>query len=153
MAARHPSLRNKTAYDLRHSTPLILHEDAGPFSKRGSCNILQWGSLLGIGSDLDIRFPVFSHVVDKRASPQFDTVWELFYSDRDCLSVGMLNGVPICKTDDGTIWKGTFLFGQTDLDQVCDTLGTSELQRRRRDVSMVLGKSNCSAFYRPHVVE
>ena len=36
----HPQLRNRDPYELRHHIPLILHEDAGPFSKRKSVDLV-----------------------------------------------------------------------------------------------------------------
>ena len=44
--ALHPDLKDKTPEDLETSMPIIIHEDAAPYSKRRGVNVLQWGPLM-----------------------------------------------------------------------------------------------------------
>ena len=39
----HPGLRNKSPEDLQTSIPIVIHEDAAPYGKKRSVNVLQWG--------------------------------------------------------------------------------------------------------------
>ena len=52
----HPTLRDKSPKELDTSIPFVAHEDAAPFSKKLSVNLLQWGPLLVRGSDIESRF-------------------------------------------------------------------------------------------------
>ena len=45
----HPHLRGKTLAQLAHCIPLRVHEDAGPFTKTSSMNVVGWSSMLGRG--------------------------------------------------------------------------------------------------------
>ena len=44
----HPIIKNKTAAQLCHCIPLVLHGDAVPYSKKKSALLIQWGSLIGL---------------------------------------------------------------------------------------------------------
>ena len=46
-ADRLPTLRGKSAQDLDHCIPLIIHGDACPVTKKRSAMFAQWGGLLG----------------------------------------------------------------------------------------------------------
>ena len=53
----HPHLRGKTLAQLSHHIPLRIHEDAGPFTKIKSVNVLSCSSLLGKGTELESKYP------------------------------------------------------------------------------------------------
>lgn len=55
-AAVHLHLKNKSVLDLANSIPTRLHEDAGPFSKAKSVDVLCWSSLLGNGSERECKY-------------------------------------------------------------------------------------------------
>ena len=52
----HPTLRGKGPEQLQTSIPIIVHEDAAPYGKKRSVNVLQWDPLLVRGSDIESRF-------------------------------------------------------------------------------------------------
>jgi hypothetical protein len=54
--ASHPALQNRTPADLAFTIPLVWHSDAGPFSKTKAMQLVQWGSLVGAGADIEQRF-------------------------------------------------------------------------------------------------
>ena len=58
-ASIHPYLKNKTAEDLKTTISITLHDDAGPFAKGKSCNVLGWSPLCGSGTDMELKFPCF----------------------------------------------------------------------------------------------
>ena len=52
----HPQLRDKTIAELESKFPLRVHEDAGPFSKSMSVDLICWSSLLGLGTELHTKY-------------------------------------------------------------------------------------------------
>ena len=56
MKQLHRHLKNKTLAQLARTIPVRLHEDAGPFTKTKSMNVISWSSLLGRGSDLESKY-------------------------------------------------------------------------------------------------
>ena len=60
--ADHPLLHSRTASSLSHTLPCLMFEDACPYSKRCSSSALLWGSVLGSGKDLEVRFLHHSEV-------------------------------------------------------------------------------------------
>ena len=84
-------LIGRSPADLRYSVPGVLHEDAGPFTKAKSTNILSWGSLLATGRELRCRFLAFSYIKRKgqAASVVAEAAWDAFNSDLESLAVGV----------------------------------------------------------------
>ena len=64
-AGRHPFLKGKRANDLVNTLPCSLHSDAGPFSKKLSCNCVSFGSLLSEGQENVTGFLVHTNVKEK----------------------------------------------------------------------------------------
>ncbi len=58
----HPFLQGRPPAQLRFSLPCTLHEDAGTYSKTKSCNIVSWSSILGLGTEAEIKHPTFTHL-------------------------------------------------------------------------------------------
>ena len=52
----HPHLRGRRR--LSHTIPLLVHSDGAPCTKTYAQKMIQWGSLLGVGSDREQRFVV-----------------------------------------------------------------------------------------------
>ena len=50
--------------------PLSLHEDAGPYTKVKSANVLSFHPLLGLGSERETNF-----TIEKNEKFQFDNCW------------------------------------------------------------------------------
>lgn len=53
--ALHPHLRNKTVAELSTRFPVVVHEDAGPFTKLKSMDVVSWSSLHGRGTELETK--------------------------------------------------------------------------------------------------
>ena len=59
----HPHLKGKARFDLRHTAPLRLHEDAAPFAKTSSViNSISWSPIMGKGTELECKYLFCSHV-------------------------------------------------------------------------------------------
>ena len=56
MKRLHPHLRNKTIAELETRIPLRVHEDAGPFAKARSADLMCWSSMNGVGSELEVKY-------------------------------------------------------------------------------------------------
>lgn len=52
----HQQLIGKRPEDLQYTIPLVVHNDAAPYTKRKSASFTVWGSVLGIGSEIESRF-------------------------------------------------------------------------------------------------
>ena len=52
----HPFLRNRTIESLKRTIPGRIHEDAGPFTKAKTVNMISWSSLMGSGTELEIKY-------------------------------------------------------------------------------------------------
>ena len=78
----HPGLRNRTPEDLRTSIPTVIHEDAAPYGKKRSVNVLQWGPLFVNGSDIESRF-IHHGYISKQAEPAEigRPPWEKFWEE------------------------------------------------------------------------
>ena len=48
MQQEHSFLRGRTPHSLRHTLPLVIHEDAAPFSKRCSVSVVSCSNILGM---------------------------------------------------------------------------------------------------------
>ena len=55
----HPLLRGRFPADLATSIPIVVHEDAGPFSKRKSCDIIDYSSVLGEGKEIETNLGIW----------------------------------------------------------------------------------------------
>ena len=51
----HPHLRGRS--DLDHVVPILVHADGAPVAKKTKVVLLQWASLIGLGSDKETLFP------------------------------------------------------------------------------------------------
>ena len=84
----HGYLRGKTPRDLQHSLPFCVHEDAGPFTKNKSVQLIQYGSLLGIGSDMEVRYIAWAGeklLMHDEGNDKGALAWETFFDDLLCL--------------------------------------------------------------------
>ena len=111
----HPFLANKSPEDLQYTLPISLHEDAGPFSKRKSYTVYSFGSVLGVGSEQQCKFPIATEVkVPRACDVQF---WRCLLADVD-----------LCARDgfahvDGIQWRACLIFGKADLEVCAVTWG------------------------------
>ena len=64
--ALHPSLRAKDPEQLQTSIPIVVHEDAAPYGKKRSVNVVQWGPLIVKSSDIESRFAHHGYISKRR---------------------------------------------------------------------------------------
>ena len=64
MFQEHRHLRGRSPASLRHTMPLVIHEDAAPFSKHRSVPALSVSCLLAIGPEIDINYVIAAGVKD-----------------------------------------------------------------------------------------
>ena len=106
LRARHNFLRHKSPWDLRHTIPLALHEDAGPYAKKKSCNVITFFSLVGQGTELETHFLVMTEL--KKAgvpADKGDAAWQNFFKELELLEAGHdADGDSLAQDADGTIW-------------------------------------------------
>ena len=116
----HPQLVGKSPSDLKHCIPLSLHEDAGPFSKRRSTNIINMGSLLGSGKDIEVRYQLCSYL--KTTGDPYDSGaagWEAIFDDLVYLATGIDEDGNAFACVDDIDWGGILIFGCADMEQLC----------------------------------
>ena len=79
----HPCLKGKTPADLAYSVPLFLHEDAGPYAKRKSANIVSYNGILGRGRNWKTRFLFSSEVKFSKedGGTQDKASWSMFFHE------------------------------------------------------------------------
>ena len=123
----HKQLRGKDPRDLTHTLPLVLHEDAGPYSKGHSMVEVSFSSLTGKGTDLQTKFLSFAHL--KLTNAELDAsnpnrAWHRFIDSLTLLADGVhppgstLEGQPLVVDASGVRWDGIALFGKADGDQL-----------------------------------
>ena len=128
----HPNLRDKSPADLRYAIPLRLHEDAGPFSKGGSVNVISWSPLLAKGKELECKF-IFCMYIKLAEQGAAEEAWREFIIDLVSLAEGMMGiGEPIIG-DDGVNWSGIMLFGGGDLEVECLSWGLASYNQAESD--------------------
>ena len=92
---------------LQRCIPLIVHEDAAPWSKRKGVSAVSWHSVLGNGSDLETRVLAMSWVSDADDPVDITQCWSRLLHDFEQLENGF--------GSDG--WSATLLWAVCDLDQ------------------------------------
>ena len=102
----HPGLVGRSPHSLRHSIPCVLHEDAGPFTKRKSTNIISWSPLLANVLDIRQKIGSFSYTKVAGMAPVCGAgAWGLFLKDFEALEFGVVDGEAVCEDPDGTKWR------------------------------------------------
>ena len=127
LRSAHPMLTGRSPESLKHCIPLAVHEDAGPFSKRRSTNIINIGSVLGSGTDIECRYPIASYL--KSAGDAVDSGllgWEALFQDLSDLFHG-----DIIIVVEGISWSFVLTFGEGDMEVLCVPLGAATLVARR----------------------
>ena len=85
----HPTLRLQQPEQLHASIPIVVHEDAAPYGKKRSVNVLQWGPLLVRGSDIELRFVHHGYIAKQGDSADTaQRAWSNFWEDVDRLAEG-----------------------------------------------------------------
>ena len=112
-----PTKRIKPPEDLETSVPIIIHEDAAPYSKRKGVNVLQWGPLMVNGSDIESRFVYYSYIAKYKTRPAATArrAWDELWDDVGHMADGVDRlGAPVAQYDDGTRWCFIFAFAENE---------------------------------------
>ena len=123
----HPLLRWKTVEDLKCTLPLTLHNDAGPFTKKRSVFVLSFSSVLGVGSELEVRPLIASWIkgedlddpelVYNRLKYVFDFFAQGIVPLRDLDGALVVDGGSFLAEESPSIrWKGLWLFQFADME-------------------------------------
>ena len=63
MQREHSFLRGRTPHSLRHTLPLVIHEDAAPYCKGHSVSVISCSSISGMGKELDVKFALAIYIL------------------------------------------------------------------------------------------
>ena len=85
--------------------PCTIFEDAGPFTKKLSCNVVSFGGLFGRGGDKLSQFPICAYLKVKESADDHAAMWSPILKDFEDLAI---RGVGP--------WKFFLLFAKSDLE-------------------------------------
>ena len=110
MLVVNPMLAAQTPETLSRCIPILIHEDAGPYAKSKSMNIINFSSLLGKGAEHSTKILVATHKSDKQTkAANFTTFWDAMVQDFDELALhDKFVGA------DGQSWRAVLIFGKGD---------------------------------------
>ena len=79
--------RGTTYDDWKRMVPLTMHEDAGPYTKRLSANIVSFGGLLGRGGEKMCQYPIISYIKERRPTDEeLESMWNPILLDFEDLA-------------------------------------------------------------------
>lgn len=112
--AGHPLLQGMAARDWQYLIPLTVHEDAGPYAKKKSCNVISFSSLLGEGSEKLRQWPIASYIkAGPSTSEQIDALWVPLLADFRSLVEDRICGP----------WRFILMFAKADLENRSNAWG------------------------------
>ena len=123
----HPDLQGQTPESLESSIPCDWHNDAGPVSRKRGAFVLNWGSILGIGSELETRFLSASYLKEDGDLPE--GVWDVIEISMRGLAEGKVpigfegSGLELAIDSDGTVWKALFITALADGEYFTNEVG------------------------------
>ena len=90
----HRTLRDFGPADWRRVVPVTLFEDAGPYTKTHSCNVLSWGSFFASGGEKVSHFLLASYIKEAGRVPQdiLANLWTPIFRDFDALLTTDIGG-------------------------------------------------------------
>ena len=114
----HPHLKDVDVSTLATCIPIVIHEDAAPFTKNKSAATCSWSGLLGVGSEIQSKF--IHHSFVKKTDDTWmasSAVWAQFFDELDLLFTGYdKDGIAFMEDEDG-VWRVCLLFGKGDSEQ------------------------------------
>ena len=121
MAELNPFLKDKNPEELSKSIPLVIHEDAGPYAKGKSMNIINFSSLLANGAEHDTKLCIATHVKDPEHADvkNIEVFWRELIKDFEELA----NGTSEIHFRNGDKWTAILLFGKGDMEMRVVTWG------------------------------
>ena len=141
----HPHLRGRSLESLTHTIPLLIHQDAGPYTvTRKSADLVFYSSLLALGSDLETHFLAFSELKCKgQPRDSCRGAWDVLMTDLNALVtseafVDNVNGRQIhwnfllllgtCDTEQGVFW-GLSAYSSAGDDLMCGYCNANRTDR------------------------
>ena len=122
VVALNPITCGKSPTELANCIPIVLHEDAGPYAKGHSMNIINFSSLLAKGAQSSTKFIIASHIKvnkdDKPPNSNLPQFWAEVLADFD--ELGMHDKL---VAPDGGRWRAALIFGKGDMEMRCLTWG------------------------------
>ena len=126
----HQHLRHKTPRELSCCIPASWFEDAGPYTKSASVQVVSLSSLMGIGSEIDCKLIMGVHLKtsgEQGLVPTDDGAYKVLFESMDALASGVgpagplpidekLQGKPLILID-GVSFGMICLFGKADGEQ------------------------------------
>ena len=114
----HPWLQGRSPEQLKFHLPLMIFDDAGPFSNTCSTFARTWYSLLGLGAEKETRFLIGSGLKDGGVP---DLSWDPIMESFQRLAE---------PVEEGT-WGGVLLFLGADLEYACNVVGLPHFNSRQ----------------------
>ena len=113
--------------------PMVIHEDAGPITKRSSANCISIAGLLSDESEQHSRFLCATYIKRKRGEGG-DTrpMWLSLLGDLEALEAsGVVYGVPVAPVAGhaGKVWRFLVLFAKRGRAGEVRQVGPNQLQR------------------------
>jgi len=119
MCATNPMLASQTPETFSRCIPIVIHEDAGPYAKGHSMNIINFSALLAKGPEHNTKILVATHLSDEKTkAANFTFFWDAIIQDFDELALhDKLIG------PDGQMWRAILIFGKGDMEMRMGTWG------------------------------
>ena len=119
--AAHTVLQGMGPDEWKRMVPITLHEDAGPFIKRKSVNVVSFSGLFAAGGEKISQFVIASYIKEGATSEvALAELWEPILRDFEKL---LTHGV--------SQWRFLLLFAKGDLEVRSTSWGLVFVQRRR----------------------
>ena len=123
LGSLNPMVGGKTLQELSNCIPICLHEDAGPYAKGHSMNIINFSSLLARGPQESTKFIITSHIKTAEEKPNSESLakfWAEIIADFDELAA---SDKLVDPSDGGDQWRVILLFGKGDMEMRVQTWG------------------------------
>ena len=120
LGSLNPMVSGKTLQELSNCIPICLHEDAGPYAKGHSMNIINFSSLLARGPQESTKFIIASHIKTAEEKPNSESLakfWAEIIADFDELA----SSDKLIANDEA--WRVILVFGKGDMEMRVQTWG------------------------------
>ena len=109
VGALNPITKDKTPEELSDCIPIVLHEDAGPYAKGHSMNIINFSALLAKGTQAATKFIIATHIKTSEEKPSHEPLakfWTQVLEDFDEFGMHGLIG------PDGERWRAVLVLAK-----------------------------------------
>ena len=125
---RHPPLAHKPFSELATVVPLCVHSDGAPYSKKNSCVVVSFSSLLAVGEEKLTKLVCCSFLKSDGAGGY--TSWNHLLVDFEGLATGVVGGREVARDVDGTVWSFALLFVKGDEEVRSNAYGLAHFGAR-----------------------